>query len=38
VTLVLQSIDRIKDLLSHLELVGVEPEGKDRDLIDALEP
>jgi two-component system chemotaxis sensor kinase CheA len=37
VTLVLQSIDRIKDLLSHLELVGVEPDGQDRDLIDALE-
>src|SRR5919112_6340008 len=37
VTLVLQSIDRIKELLSHLELVGVEPEGQDRDLIDALE-
>ena len=37
VTLVLQSIDRIKDLLSHLELVGVEPEGQDRALIAALE-
>jgi two-component system chemotaxis sensor kinase CheA len=37
VTLVLQSIDRIKDILSHLGLVGVEPEGQDRDLIGALE-
>jgi two-component system chemotaxis sensor kinase CheA len=37
VTLVLKSIDRIKELLSHLELVGVEAEGQDRDLIDALE-
>jgi two-component system chemotaxis sensor kinase CheA len=37
VTLVLQSIDRIKELLSHLGLVGVEPEGKDDDLIGRLE-
>ncbi|MBW3559946.1 MAG: chemotaxis protein CheA, partial [Proteobacteria bacterium] len=37
VTLVLRSIDRIKELLSHLELVGVEPEGQDGDLIGALE-
>ena len=37
VTLILRSVDRIKDILSHLELVGVEPPGSDGDLIVALE-
>ncbi|MCB1490810.1 MAG: chemotaxis protein CheW [Rhodobiaceae bacterium] len=37
VTLILQSIDRIKDHLVVLEETGTEPEGDDRDLIDRLE-
>jgi len=38
VTLVLASIDRIKDILADLEAAnGTEPEGADRDLIDELE-
>ncbi len=37
VTLVLESIDRIKDLLTHLEAEAVEPEGDDTDLIGRLE-
>ncbi|MGF1463587.1 MAG: chemotaxis protein CheW [Maricaulaceae bacterium] len=37
VTLILESIDRIKSLLSHLEHEGAEPAGDDRDLIDQLE-
>jgi two-component system chemotaxis sensor kinase CheA len=37
VTLVLSSIDRIKEILAHLESAQVEPEGDDRDLIDRLE-
>ena len=37
VTLVLESIDQIKDLLSHLEAEGVEPEGDDSELIKRLE-
>lgn len=38
VTLVLASIDRIKDILADLEAAnGVEPDGTDRDLIDELE-
>ncbi len=38
VTLVLASIDRIKDILADLEAAnGTEPEGTDRDLIDELE-
>lgn len=38
VTLVLASIDRIKDILADLEAAnGAEPEGTDRDLIDELE-
>ena len=37
VTLVLQSLDRIKEILSSLEETGVEPEGQDGDLIHRLE-
>ncbi|MBI1339040.1 hybrid sensor histidine kinase/response regulator [bacterium] len=37
VTLVLRSIDRIKELLAHLGATQVEPEGDDRELIAALE-
>ena len=37
VSLVLDSIDRIKSILSHLEGAGAEPNGHDRDLIDLLE-
>ncbi len=38
VTLVLASIDRIKDILADLEAAnGTEPDGTDRDLIDELE-
>lgn len=37
VTLVLDSIDRIKALLSHLSSEQVEPEGNDRDIIARLE-
>ncbi|SDR33129.1 hybrid sensor histidine kinase/response regulator [Pseudovibrio sp. Tun.PSC04-5.I4] len=38
VTLVLGSIDRIKDILTDLETAnGAEPDGTDRDLIDELE-
>ena len=36
VTLILSSIDRIKDLLSSLEETGSEPAGEDSDLIDQL--
>ena len=36
VSLVLSSIDRIKDLLGSLEETGSEPEGSDEDLISAL--
>ncbi|MCG8510912.1 MAG: hybrid sensor histidine kinase/response regulator [Rhodospirillales bacterium] len=36
VTLILNSIDRIKDLLGSLEETGSEPEGEDSDLIDRL--
>ena len=36
VTLILSSIDRIKDLLASLEETGSEPEGEDSDLIDQL--
>lgn len=36
VTLVLRSIDRIKELLAHLEREGAEPAGEDEDLISAL--
>ncbi len=37
VTLILNTIDRIKDILGKLEATEAEPEGSDRDLIDALE-
>ena len=37
VTLILNTIDRIKDILGQLEATEAEPEGVDRDLIDALE-
>jgi len=37
VTLILSTIDRIKDILGQLEATEAEPEGVDRDLIDALE-
>src|ERR1700755_313322 len=37
VTLILTTIDRIKDILGKLEATESEPEGADRDLIDALE-
>src|SRR5689334_7609794 len=37
VTLILASIDRIKEILAGLEATEVEPEGEDRDLIDQLE-
>ncbi|CAA7616177.1 Chemotaxis protein histidine kinase and related kinase [Candidatus Terasakiella magnetica] len=36
VTLILQSIDRIKSILSHLEQNECEPEGSDIDLIERL--
>lgn len=37
VSLVLESIDQIKELLSHLEAEGVEPDGEDAELIARLE-
>nr|WP_234685714.1 hybrid sensor histidine kinase/response regulator [Bradyrhizobium sp. Oc8] len=37
VTLILSSIDRIKEILAGLETTEAEPEGNDRDLIDKLE-
>lgn len=37
VTLILESIDRIKELLAYLEGHGVEPNGDDRDIIMQLE-
>ncbi|MCA1402909.1 hybrid sensor histidine kinase/response regulator, partial [Bradyrhizobium sp. BRP56] len=37
VTLILSSIDRIKEILGGLEATETEPEGNDRDLIDQLE-
>src|SRR4051812_30771283 len=37
VTLILTTIDRIKDILSQLEANEAEPEGEDRDLISELE-
>jgi two-component system chemotaxis sensor kinase CheA len=36
VTLILSSIDRIKEILAQLEATEAEPEGADRDLIEAL--
>src|SRR3954463_6559850 len=37
VTVILSSIDRIKEILAGLEATEAEPEGTDRDLIDTLE-
>src|ERR1700759_2894940 len=37
VTLILSSIDRIKEILAGLEATEAEPEGNDRDLIGQLE-
>jgi two-component system, chemotaxis family, sensor kinase CheA len=37
VTLILTTIDRIKDILSQLEATEAEPEGNDQDLIGELE-
>src|SRR5438067_4318620 len=37
VTLILTTIDRIKDLLAQLEASEAEPEGEDSDLIDELQ-
>ncbi|UPK11868.1 hybrid sensor histidine kinase/response regulator [Bradyrhizobium sp. 155] len=37
VTVILSSIDRIKEILAWLEATEAEPEGTDRDLIDKLE-
>src|SRR3954454_11958128 len=37
VTLILTTIDRIKDILGQLEANEAEPEGEDRDLISELE-
>jgi two-component system chemotaxis sensor kinase CheA len=37
VTLILSSIDRIKEILAGLEATEAEPEGNDHDLIDKLE-
>src|SRR6185437_15230894 len=36
VTLILSTIDRIKDILAQLEATEAEPEGSDPDLIDKL--
>src|SRR5262245_53983586 len=37
VTLILSTIDRLKEILAKLEQTEAEPEGSDRDLIDELE-
>jgi two-component system chemotaxis sensor kinase CheA len=37
VSLILSTIDRLKDILAKLEQTEAEPEGSDRDLIDELE-
>src|ERR1700755_3576032 len=37
VTLILSSIDRIKEILAGLESTQAEPEGADQDLIDELQ-
>ena len=37
VSLILSTIDRLKDILAKLERTETEPEGTDRDLIDELE-
>ena len=36
VTIILHSIDRIKEILGELEATEAEPEGADSDLIDKL--
>src|SRR5205085_10672549 len=38
VTLILSTIDRLKDVLNGLERTEAEPEGDDKDLIGELEP
>src|SRR5918993_3619728 len=37
VTLILATLDRIKEILAELESTAAEPEGEDRDLIGSLE-
>lgn len=37
VSLILDAMDRIKEILDHLEKTGAEPEGSDQDLINALD-
>ena len=37
VTIILSTIDRLKEILAKLEQTETEPEGSDRDLIDELE-
>ncbi len=37
VSIILSTIDRLKDILAKLEQTEAEPEGSDRDLIDELE-
>jgi two-component system chemotaxis sensor kinase CheA len=37
VTLILATLDRIKEILAELERQGAEPDGEDRDLIGSLE-
>ena len=37
VTVVLECLDRIRDIVAHLEQTGAEPEGDDEDLIARLE-
>src|SRR5215210_7614946 len=37
VTLILATLDRIKEILAELERRGAEPEGQDRDLVGSLE-
>ncbi len=37
ITLILNSVDRITMIVTHLEQEGVEPEGDDRDLIEQIE-
>lgn len=37
VSLILETLDRVKELLGELEQTGTEPEGADRDLISQLE-
>lgn len=37
ISLILASVDSVKDILSYLEANGTEPEGNDKDLIEQLE-